>query len=443
MRLQEAFLAISETATPTQFDRFRSSIDPAWIEEALVATGTASMRRRRLPADQVLWLVIGMALFRNESIARIVAQLDLALPDERDELVAPSAISQARRRLGHEPLEYLFAMTGAQWAARSADRHRWRGLAVYALDGSTLTVADSPDNRQRFGLAINQRDASAYPLVRVLALMAARSHLLAAIRFDGYSMGETTLARDLWREVPDHSVLLIDRNLIVAEDLIPLERIGENRHWISRKRVNAPLTVVEALGPNDAIVEKAIDSKVWRRDPSMPRRWRMRAITYQRPGYPPSTLLTSLLDPIAYPAHEVAAMYHERWEAELGYDEVKTHLLLRQESIRSRTPAGVIQEILGIALAYNLVRMEMERVADEAGVPPTRISFVNALWLVRNLWLWSTAPPLAPARIPARIVDLRRNIKLLVLPPRRTKRRYPRVVKKKYSRYLRNRRRSG
>ena len=101
-------------------------------------------------------------------------------------------------------------------------------------------------------------------------------------------------------------------------------------------------------------------------------------------GHPRSTLLTSLTDPKLYPAKELVELYHERWEAEIAYDEVKTHLLAREETIRSRTPDGVRQELWGIAIAYNLVRLEVERAAAEANVPPTRISFVAAVALVRE-----------------------------------------------------------
>ena len=126
---------------------------------------------------------------------------------------------------------------------------------------------------------------------------------------------------------------------------------------------------------------------------------------------------------------------HEHWEIELGYDEIKTHMLAREESIRSRTPDGVRQEVWAIGLAYNLVRREMERAADEAGVRPTRISFVNALSMICHAWIvWST-PPLAPGRIPVALMDLRQRMRLLLLPPRRLKRSFPRVVKIKMSNY--------
>ncbi len=119
----------------------------------------------------------------------------------------------------------------------------------------------------------------------------------------------------------------------------------------------------------------------------------------------------------------------------LGYDEIKTHLLAREEAIRSRTPDGVVQELWGILLAYNLVRVEMERAADEAGVEPRRISFMNALSMIRTSWIvWSTEP-VAPGRIPEHLLDMRRHLGLLLLPERRSERRYPRVVKIKMSNY--------
>ena len=131
-------------------------------------------------------------------------------------------------------------------------------------------------------------------------------------------------------------------------------------------------------------------------------------------------------------------LYHERWELELGYDEIKTELLDREEAIRSRTPAGVQQELWGTFLAYNLVRLEMERVASEAGVEPTRISFVAALRLICDEWLWCALA--SPGAIPKHLRNLRASLKTLILPPRRSERRFPRAVKIKMSNYARKRR---
>jgi hypothetical protein len=161
-------------------------------------------------------------------------------------------------------------------------------------------------------------------------------------------------------------------------------------------------------------------------------------VRYQRPGFQPQTLLTSLTDAKAFPAREIAALYHERWEIELGYDEIKTEMLDREESIRSKTPDGVRQEIWGIALAYNLIRLEMERVADQAKVPPSRISFVNAMRLICDEWLWCAIA--SPGAIPKHLHNLRAALTSLVLPPRRSHRTYPRAVKIKMSNYPRKRR---
>ena len=379
-------------------------------------------------------MVVGMGLIRNAPIEWVVDKLELALPDKKGTLVAKSAISKARQRLGEDPLAYLFAATAAEWATRSADAHRWRGLAIYGLDGTTMRVADSPENRAAFGgqKAGAGRGDSGYPQVRVVAMMALRSHVLSAFRFADYHTGETTLARDIWNEVPEESLVIVDRNFLVKKDLIHLETSG-NRHWLSRTKVNTKWAIQEKLGKDDYLVEWDVH------ETGLPRTWTLRAIHYKKKGFPRATLLTSLLDAEKYPAKELIALYHERWETEIGYDELKTHMLDRQEAIRSKTPAGVRQELWGIALAYNLVRVEMERVAAEAGVPPTRISFVASLAWILDEFDTLSLRTVTPGSVPASLARLRQRLKRLVLPPRRQGRTFPRAVKVKMSNYPRKR----
>jgi transposase IS4-like protein/DDE family transposase len=438
MSFADELESLPESLVPAEFGRFRQHVDPAWIEEALAATGTASMRRRRLPADQVLWLVLGMGLLRNESIDRIVATLDLALPVPDGSTTAKSAIAQARKRLGDEPLEYLFATTADRWAHDSAARHRWRGLALYGVDGTVLRVPDSPDNWREFGghPGNGSRPGSAYPQVRLVALMALRSHLLASSWFGAYSTGETTYADGFWRELPDDSLTIVDRGFLIVDELCALARSGTNKHWLIPAKSTTQIKRLRKLGAKDWLVEIALSEQTRNAYPDLPFVVLARAITYRKKGFPDRTLLTSLGNAERYPAQEIVRLYHERWELEIGYDEVKTHLLDRQEAIRSRTPIGVRQEIWGILIAYNLVRLEMERAADEAEVEPSQISFVNAVALIRFCWLISSTPPLAPGKNGQRLLDLRRQLKLLVLPPRRP-RQAPRVVKVKMSKFKR------
>jgi len=440
MQLGKALAQAATFAKPESLDRFREQIPVEWIERALaLKEGFASMRRRRLPAVQVIWLVLGMALFRNRPIFEVVDKLNLALPHPDRPDVAPSAIVQARARVGEEPMEYLFARSGEEWAHESANRHRWRGLALYGVDGSSVRVPDSDANRQHFGghSAGEKRGDSGYPLVRVVGLMALRSHLLAAVRFGPYSTGEVTYAKELWPSIPDNSLTIEDRGFLNAGHLIPLASGGKNRQWLTRAKKNTKWVVLQNLGPGDDLVEMKVSSQARKQNPTLPKTWRARAIRYQVKGFKPQTLLTSLVDSVAYPAGEIIELYHERWELELGYDEVKTEMLDREEAIRSRTLQGVRQELWGLFLAYNLVRLEMESVAAEAGVAPTRISFVAALRMIQDEMLWCANS--SPGAIPKHLRELRATLKRFILPPRRSDRVYPRAVKIKMSNYAKKR----
>jgi len=435
MRLAAELDAVA-SFTPKEFEDVRRNIDPEWIEQALRATGTATIRQRRLPAAQVIWLVIGMALFRNRSIHDVVGKLNLALPGSTPTVV-PSSVAEARSRLGDEPMEWLFKRCANEWAHASAGAHRWRGLALYGVDGSTLRVADSTENRAHFGGSKGSRGESAYPLTRVVTLMALRSHLLASVAFGPYGTSESAYAIELWPAAPSDSLTIVDKGFFSAGILVPLMRDGSNRHWLTRAKKNLRWRVLKRLGPKDLLIEMKVSSQARKKDPTLPNTWTVRAIGYQRKGFLAETLLTSMVDSETFPASEIVGLYHERWELELGYDEMKTEMLDREESIRSKSPKAVTQELWGIFIAYNLVRLEMERVAAEASVDPTRISFVGAMRLIIDEWLWCAIA--SPGAIPKHLRELRESLVGLILPERRSERRYPRAVKIKMSNYARKR----
>lgn len=195
-------------------------------------------------------------------------------------------------------------------------------------------MPDSEENRAHFGGRSNQRSDSGYPIARVVTLMALRSHVMAAARIAPYNTSELALAHELWPEIPDDSLAIVDRGFLYAELLIPLAAKG-NRHWLTRARKNTSYKVIKKLGPGDELVEMKVTWRAQQNEPGLPKTWVARAIRYKRRGFPPQVLLTSLVDPAKYPRSEVASLYHERWEIELGYDEVKTHMLDRME-----TPCG-------------------------------------------------------------------------------------------------------
>jgi len=220
--------------------------------------------------------------------------------------------------------------------------------------------------------------------------------------------------------------------------LVGIQRGGIGRHWLVRAKKKTKWRVIRSLGKNDKIVELTVSKRALKKDPSLPEVIVCRAVAYQRrDSKGQQWLLTSLVD-AEYPREEIVALYHERWEIELGYDEIKTHMLEREESIRSRSRSGVEQEVWGIMLGYNLVRFEMERAAHQAGVEPRRISFVGALRAIRDELYW--CPLDSPGAIPQRLRKMEQRIAQEILPPRRTERRYPRAVKIKMSNYLKKHR---
>lgn len=437
VRFHEA-LALTAAVSPESFANFARHLNSVWVEESLLSTETATLRRRRLPAERVVWLVIGMALMRDRSIAEVVRQLDLALPGpDGERSVAPSAIVQARTRVGPDPVASLFHRTGPHWGIRSAEADRWRDLSLFAVDGTTLRVPDTPKNREHFGSQKGgKRGPTAYPQVRLVTLMAVRSHLLVDASFGPYGIDERRYASQLWASVPDNALVLIDRGYLQANILVPLQQSGTNRNWLTRAKSTSKWTVLKPIGPGDALVEIAVSREARRKDPTLPTTYQARAIRYQRKGYPPSTLLTSLVDATRYPAEELRVLYHERWELELGFGEIKTEMLQRLETIRSKSPQAVEQELWGLLVAYNLIRLEMERIADETGVSPLRVSFIASLRLIVDEWSWS-ANTSSPGAIPRHLDDLRDKIRRFVLPPRRPERSYPRAVKIKMSNYAR------
>lgn len=444
--VQETFaeaLEFTSEFTARAWPNLIKHFDPALIEEALAATGTATVRRRRLPAERTVWLMLGMSILRDLPIAAVARQLDIALPaPDGSRTVASSALSQARARLGPDPMEWLYLRTAEEWAHRSADADRWRGLALYGVDGTTLRVADSVENRDHFGGQDSGRHEggrderqSGYPLMKLVVVMALRSHLLASAAFGPYRVDERSYAASLWDTVPDHSLILMDRNYLQANVLVPLTSKGIGRHWITRGKANTKFRSIRSFGKGDELVEFEVSSEARRKDPSLPTHFDARAIRYHRKGYSPQILITSLLDEDRYPADEVRALYHERWEIELGFGELKTDMLERLETLRSKTPSAVAQEMWGLLIAYNLVRLEIERVAVELDVPPIRVSFVAALREVVEQW--HLAAIVSPGTIPARLSTVTDRLRQFLLPPRRPHRIFPRAVKIKMSSYAR------
>ena len=417
--------------------RFAGELDPVWSEEALVATGHATCRTRKLPASQVVWLVLGMAMCADRSIRDVVEHLALVVPGVHS--LAPSAITQARYRLGPEPLEWLFYRTARAWTV-STEGGDWNGLSLHAVDGTSLRVPDSDENFEHFGKpgGRNGSNDAGYPQVRVACLLSISTRLIEAAAFGPLGRGEQDLAADLWKHLPDDSLTILDRGFVNFPVFAGIIEGGVNRHILVRMRRNLRFEPVRVLPDGSLLADLPCSRELERTRPDLPGKIRGRIIAYKHPDGEESRVFTTLVDHEKFPATALVAMYHARWEIEIAFDEFKTHMLERHECLRSRKPTGVTQELWGALLLYNLVRNEMLTVASERGLSPQRISFKSSLLLMRNFWevaAWRSRP----GNVPKYLAEFRSTLDVLILPPRRTDRRYPRHVKIKMSNYPRNR----
>jgi hypothetical protein len=433
---------ILETARelgPASFSKFVSGIDPAWIEEALEATGTASIRRRKLPAERVVWLVLGMAMFAECSIRDVVDHLELVLPGTRK--LAASAVPQSRYRLGADPIRWLFFRSLEKWTQEEGGLGGYKGFKLYGVDGTCLRVPDSDENFEHFGKPSGRNGTpndAGYPVVRVACLMNLGTRLLENAGFGPLRVSEQELARQLWPSVPDQSLTIVDRGFADFGLFADLVSSGTNRHLMLRMRRDTACTEIEELPDGSVLADLRPGRDRLREQPDLPAAIRGRIVAYRHPDGQDCRLFVTLVDPVAYPAADLVRLYHDRWEIELAFDELKTDLLARKDCLRSKQPEGIAQEIWGTLLLYNIVRHEMLRVATVNKLPAKRISFHSSLLWMRNFWevqAWRSRQ----GNIPRYLAEFHSTLNVLILPPRRGHRRYPRHVKVKMSKYARNR----
>lgn len=434
--LEEILEAARDLGPQEGIARFAASMDPQWITDALEATGTASVRRRKLPAEQAVWLVLGMALFTDRSIVDVVDHLGLVIRGA--ESLARSNVTKARYRLGPQPIEWLFNKVASQWAAGDG-LGGYRGLSLWGVDGTHLRVQDSEDNFKEFGKPGGRGGSNdaGYPQIRTVALMNLSTRLLAGARVGPLSTSENELVHDLWEIVPDESLVIIDRGFMSYLSLLELVAARKNRNFLIRAKKGMKYETVETLpdGSESALLWPT--PALRRTYPDLDAPIPIRVIAYSNKDGGSGRFFTTLMDPEQYPANEIIEIYHDRWELEIGFDELKTHMLERKECLRSKKPEGVYQEFWSQLLMYNLVRHEMLLAAQAHKLPPKRISFRSSLLWIRTFWLtsWGTSP----GNIPKSLAGFRSTLDVLILPDRRPARRYARHVKIKMSTYKRNR----
>lgn len=202
-------LANSYAPNTEQLGQLSDILCPDFINQCLQTSGVATVRKRRIPLDMAVWSVIAMSLYRQEPLWSIVSKAQLALPGKRA-LVAPSAIVQARQRLGEQAVKEVFVQSQKLWN-EEAQHPTWAGLKLLAVDGVVWRTPDSDENRDTFQAPSNQNSEGAFPQVRMVCQMEVTSHMLIASAFDSYKTNEMVLAEQLIDTTPDNSLTLFDR----------------------------------------------------------------------------------------------------------------------------------------------------------------------------------------------------------------------------------------
>ena len=423
MELSEA-LARTSINRLTEFDNLGQLLCPDLVQECLANNGVATMRRRKLPMESMIWAVIGMALFRGESVRQLINKLDIILPNEVD-YVARSAVTQARQKLGSDVVKDIFQQTQAKWN-QQAQHPQWCGLNLYGVDGVVWRTPDTPSNDKAFARTSNQRSNAAYPQVRMVCLMELSSHLLVDSTFDSVAENEMTLASHLIPNVPDNSLTLFDRGFYSLGLLHQWQTTGTKRHWLMPLKKNTQYEVIRSYGRQDKLIKLSTSPQARKKWNNLPETIQARLISKTIKGKKVE-IITSLTDPMAYPNSEITDLYAHRWEIELGYREMKQYMLENRFTLRSNQPELIKQELWGILLAYNLLRYKMVLMAGSLkGVLPNQLSFREASSHI--IFKLSQLPFSSPGNVPKQIFEIEKNAKQFILEGRR-ERSYPRVLK--------------
>lgn len=423
----DAIHFLVETQETPDWERLGQNLPYEWIEQAVAYTGRASIRQRRLPAEQVVWLVVALALYRHQSISEVVDELDLALPDAQVPFVSKSAIAQARQRLGPEPLKALFELSAQAWFEQDRKHYLFKGLSQFALDGTTLKVHDTPEHRSHFGAQIYPSGRiSSYPQVRGVTLTSVPTHLIRNALFGPYGINEMLYAKQLLESIPDDSLTVFDKGFLSAEILHGLTSVGINRHFIIPTKANTKWEVISGT-PDDSVIAMRVSPQARKKCPDLPETWQARLVTVIDQSARKHWLLTSLFDTKRYKAADIAACYTRRWQVETSYRELKQSMLGMALTLRSKTVDGVYQEIWGALTAYNLVRLEIAKAALSVKCEPTEISFTRAFHLIQYELHWA-AITRAQGKLPALLQRLRQRL-VSLLNEERPGRKFDRAVK--------------
>jgi Insertion element 4 transposase N-terminal/Transposase DDE domain len=393
------------------------------VDQALAATGTTQARTRVLPSRVVVYLLLAGCLFAGLGYRQVWHKLAAGLGSLPVAQPSDNALWQARARLGAAPLQWLFDLLRGPATAITSGPVRWGGLLVCAIDGTTMTVADSPRNLAAYSKQAGSHGGSGYPQLRLVALVACGTRTIIDAVFGPTSTGEQDYTRRLRRSLHAGMIVLADRNFDVAALIGQLA--ATKAHLLVRVKSNRKLPVLARyhdgsyLSQIGAVPVRVIECQIT-----------IATSAGRHTGA--YRLATTLLGHRQHPATALVTLYHQRWEIETAYLELKSSIL-GGRVLRARTPAGIAQEVYALLTCYQLLRIAITDAIEAAGgTDPTRGSFTIALNAARDLL--TQAANIIAGTVINLTGDIGRRVLDNLLPDRRL-RVSPRIVKRALSRY--------
>lgn len=400
------------------------------VDDAVAVCGVRERRSDgKLPAHVTAYLTLGLALFPEDDYVEVATKVTGSLDrfgvwNAAWSVPSASAVTQARKRLGREVFSELFETTCGPVAgragptaaavalgtARGSFLRSWRLLAI---DGFEVDLPDSKENAAEFGYAGSGENRSAFCKARVVALSECGTHAFLAAEVGSYETGEKTLAQRLYPRLRADELLTADRGFYSWAAWDTAQATGAALVWRAPTQLDLPVVRVLPDGTYlTALVKPTIRGRRRERllaaagagtdlhdinavpdafdERGLPLLHLARVIEYDVPDRAGNgsgeliVLLTTVLDPSHARADELAAAYHQRWEQETGHDQLKTHLRGPGRVLRSRLPDLVHQEIWAYLIVHHAISALAARASAAADLDPDRISFTNALRLIRR-----------------------------------------------------------
>jgi hypothetical protein len=304
-----------------------------------------------------------------------------------------AAYCRARSRLSHATLLGIHRHTADELERRVVSEQLWCGRHVKVVDGTGVSMPDTPGNQRAFPQPSNQKKGCGFPVAKLVGCFCLASGALLHWAEGTLHVHESKLFRKLFAFFLADDVILTDRGLCSYYDIAILLKAGVDTVMRLHQARPKDLRKGKRLGPNDRLVTwqkpkqrpRGCTVTDWRRMPDT-LTLRLVYVSISVPGFRTQSLVvvTTLTDPIRYPAAELAKLYMRRWAVELFFRDIK--ITLGMDILRCQTPAMVRKEIVMHAIAYNLIRGLMQQAAALYRVPIERLSFKGSVDTLRQ---WS------------------------------------------------------